>query len=404
MAGAQVADIGRDAITFEFVGRPDQVEAFEELVRPYGVRELVRTGRVGLRRPSASRGSAILRQRLKRKDPHMAEIIKTGSLDRLSGKVAVLGYGSQGHAHALNLHDSGVDVVVGLREGSSSAAAAEEAGLAVASVADAVRGAQLVAFLVPDGAQPALYESEVAPNLEPGAALLFAHGFNVHYGRIQPPQGHDVIMVAPKGPGHVVRRLYTEGYGTPAVVAVAQDASGEARELALAYGAALGAARAGMVETSFAEETETDLFGEQTVLCGGVTQLIQLGFETLVEAGYQPEVAYYECLHELKLITDLIWEGGIERMHYSISDTAEYGSHAVGPKVVDEHVRENMRSVLASIRDGSFAREWIAEMDRGQPVLDEYRAKLAETQIEQVGARLRALNVREEAAEVHGVG
>jgi ketol-acid reductoisomerase len=271
-------------------------------------------------------------------------------------------------------------------------------------VADAVRGAQLVAFLVPDGAQPALYESEVAPNLEPGAALLFAHGFNVHYGRIAPPPGHDVIMVAPKGPGHIVRRFYEEGYGTPAVVAVAQDASGRARELALAYGAALGAARAGMVETTFQEETETDLFGEQTVLCGGVTQLIQLGFETLVEAGYQPEVAYYECLHELKLITDLIFEGGIERMHYSISDTAEYGSHAVGPKVVDEHVRENMRAVLGSIQDGTFAREWVAEMDRGQPVLDEYRAKLAETQIEQVGARLRALNVREEAAEVHGVG
>jgi ketol-acid reductoisomerase len=245
-----------------------------------------------------------------------------------------------------------------------------------------------------------LYEHEVAPNLEPGAALLFAHGFNVHYDRIAPPEGHDVIMVAPKGPGHVVRRLYTEGYGTPAVVAVAQDASGEARELAFAYGAALGAARAGMVVTSFAEETETDLFGEQTVLCGGVTQLIQLGFETLVEAGYQPEVAYYECLHELKLITDLIWEGGIERMHYSISDTAEYGSHAVGPKVVDEHVRENMRAVLAAIRDGSFARDWIAEMDRGQPSLDVYRAKLAETQIEQVGARLRALNVKEETAGV----
>jgi ketol-acid reductoisomerase len=334
----------------------------------------------------------------------MAEIIKAGNVDLLSGKVAVLGYGSQGHAHALNLHESGVDVVVGLRDGSASAAAAEEAGLTVASVADAVKGAQLVAFLVPDGAQPALYETEVAPNLEPGAALLFAHGFNVHYGRITPPEGHDVIMVAPKGPGHVVRRLYTEGYGTPAVVAVAQDASGNAKELALAYGAALGAARAGMVETSFSEETETDLFGEQTVLCGGVTQLIQLGFETLVEAGYQPEVAYYECLHELKLITDLIWEGGIERMHYSISDTAEYGSHAIGPKVVDEHVRENMRSVLKNIQDGTFARDWVAEMDRGQPVLDEYRAKLAETQIEQVGARLRALNVREEAAEVHGVG
>jgi ketol-acid reductoisomerase len=334
----------------------------------------------------------------------MAEIIKAGKVDLLSGKVAVLGYGSQGHAHALNLHESGVDVVVGLREGSASAAAAEEAGLTVTSVADAVKGAQLVAFLVPDGAQPALWENEVAPNLEPGAALLFAHGFNVHYGRITPPEGHDVIMVAPKGPGHVVRRLYTEGYGTPAVIAIAQDASGDAKELALAYGAALGAARAGMVETSFSEETETDLFGEQAVLCGGVTQLIQLGFETLVEAGYQPEVAYYECLHELKLITDLIYEGGIERMHYSISDTAEYGSHEIGPKVVDEHVRENMRSVLKNIQDGGFARDWVAEMDRGQPVLDEYRAKLAETQIEQVGARLRALNVREEAAEVHGVG
>ena len=333
----------------------------------------------------------------------MAEIIKSGDVGLLSGKVAVLGFGSQGHAHALNLHDSGVEVEVGLRPGSPSAAAAEEAGLTVRPVAEAVRGAQLVVFLVPDGAQPTLYREEVAPNLDPGAGLVFAHGFNVHYGRIEPPAGHDVIMVAPKGPGHIVRRLYTEGYGTPAVVAVAQDASGHARELALAYGAAIGAARAGMVETTFAEETETDLFGEQSVLCGGVTQLIQMGFETLVEAGYQPEVAYYECLHELKLIVDLIWEGGIERMHYSISDTAEYGSHAVGPRVVDEHVRENMRAVLASIQDGSFASEWVAEMDRGQPSLEEYRRQLAGTLIEQVGTRLRALNERE-VAEVHGVG
>jgi ketol-acid reductoisomerase len=334
----------------------------------------------------------------------MAEILKAGNADLLDGKVAVLGYGSQGHAHALNLSDSGVDVVVGLREGSKSWAAAEEAGLPVKTVAEAVKGAQLVVFLVPDGDQPSVWENDVAPNLDEGAALLFAHGFNVHYGRIAPPEGHDVIMVAPKGPGHVVRRLYTEGYGTPAVIAVAQDASGRARELALAYGAALGAGRVGMVETSFAEETETDLFGEQTVLCGGVTQLIQLGFETLVEAGYQPEVAYYECLHELKLIVDLIWEGGIERMHYSISDTAEYGSHMVGPRVVDDHVRQNMKAVLASIQDGTFAREWVAEMDRGQPVLAEKRQELADTQIEQVGARLRALNVREETAEVHGVG
>jgi ketol-acid reductoisomerase len=330
----------------------------------------------------------------------MAEIHKSGNVELLDGKVAVLGYGSQGHAHALNMSDSGVDVVVGLREGSKSWAAAEEAGLTVTTVPEAVKGAQLVVFLVPDGAQPSLYEEEVAPNLEPGAALLFAHGFNIHYNRITPPEGHDVIMVAPKGPGHVVRTLYTEGYGTPAVVAVAQDASGNARDLAFAYGAAIGAARVGMVETTFAEETETDLFGEQSVLCGGVTQLIQLGFETLVEAGYQPEVAYYECLHELKLIVDLIWQGGIERMHYSISDTAEYGSHAIGPKVVDEHVRENMRAVLKNIQDGTFAREWVAEMDRGQPILDEKRAELAATQIEQVGARLRALNVKEEKAAV----
>jgi ketol-acid reductoisomerase len=330
----------------------------------------------------------------------MAEIVKQGNVELLDGKVAVLGFGSQGHAHALNMHDSGVEVVVGLREGSPSWAAAEEAGLAVATPAEAVKGAQLVAMLVPDGAQPSLFENEVAPNLEPGAALLFAHGFNVHYDRIQPPAGHDVIMVAPKGPGHVVRRLYTEGYGTPAVVAVEQDASGKALEVAYAYGAAIGAARAGMVQTSFKEETETDLFGEQAVLCGGVTQLIQHGFETLVEAGYQPEVAYYECLHELKLIVDLIWEGGIERMHYSISDTAEYGSHAIGPKVVDEHVRENMRGVLKAIQDGTFAKEWVAEMDRGQPILDEKRAELAAKQIEQVGARLRALNVKEETTSV----
>src|SRR3954452_7899198 len=333
----------------------------------------------------------------------MAEIVKSGDIDLLNGKVAVLGFGSQGHAHALNLSDSGVDVVVGLRPESATRAEAEEGGLAVASVADAVRGAQLFSFLVPDGAQPSLWRDEVEPNLEPGAALLFAHGFNVHYGRIDPPEGHDVVMVAPKGPGHIVRRLYEEGYGTPALVAVAQDASGQAREVALAYGAALGAGRAGMIETSFPNETETDLFGEQSVLCGGLTQLIQLGFETLVEAGYEPELAYYECLHEVKLIVDLIYEGGIERMHYSISDTAEYGSHAVGPRVVDEHVRENMRKVLKAIQDGSFAREWVAEMDRGAPALAEARAKLAETEIEQVGKRLRALG-RREVPEAHGVG
>src|SRR5438128_7281792 len=314
----------------------------------------------------------------------MATVYREGNLDLLSGKVAVLGFGSQGHAHALNLRDSGVEVEVGVREGSSSRAPAEEAGLTVRTFPEAVRGAQVVAFLLPDQVQPEVYERDVAANLAPNSALLFAHGFNVHYGRIEPPASHDVIMVAPKGPGHIVRRLFQEGYGTPAVVAVAQDASGNARDLALAYGAAIGAGRVGMVEPTVAEETETDLFGEQSVLCGGVTQLIQLAFETLVEAGYQPEVAYYECLHELKLIVDLIWEGGIERMHYSISDTAEYGSHSVGPRVVDEHVRENMRGVLGRIQDGSFAQEWIAEMDRGQPSLEEYRRQLAGTLIEQV--------------------
>ena len=326
----------------------------------------------------------------------MAEIVTSGNTDLVSGKVAVLGYGSQGHAHALNLADSGVEVEVGLRPESASWAAAEEAGLTVKTVAEAVKGAQLVAFLVPDGAQPALYENDVEPNLAEGAALLFAHGFNVHYGQVVPRTDLDVWMVAPKAPGHTVRSTYVAGGGVPHLIAVHADKSGKARDLALSYAAANGGGKAGVIETNFREETETDLFGEQAVLCGGVTQLIQQGFETLVEAGYQPEVAYYECLHELKLIVDLIWEGGIERMHYSISDTAEYGSHAVGPKIVDEHVRENMRAALADIQSGAFAREWVAEMDRGQPSLEEYRAKLAEKQIEQVGARLRELNKRVE--------
>jgi ketol-acid reductoisomerase len=333
----------------------------------------------------------------------MVEVIKTGDVGLLTGKVAILGYGSQGHAHALNLADSGVDVMVGLREGSSSWAAAEEAGLKVGTVPEAVKDAQIVAFLLPDGPQAQVYAEEVAPNLAPGAALLFAHGFSIHYGRITPPEGHDVIMVAPKGPGHILRRVFEDGYGIPALIAVQQDASGQARELALGYAAGIGSARVGIIETTFKDETETDLFGEQSVLCGGLTQLIQLGFETLTEAGYAPELAYYECLHEVKLIVDLIYEGGIERMHYSISDTAEYGSHAVGPRVVDEHVRENMRKVLNDIQDGAFAREWIAEMDRGAPALADARAKLAETEIEQVGKRLRALG-RREVPEAHGVG
>ena len=325
----------------------------------------------------------------------MATIHREGNLDLLSGKVAVVGYGSQGHAHALNLHDSGVEVVVGLREGSSSRAAAEDAGVGVASVGEAVRDAQVVSLLLPDQVQPRVYEEDVAPNLAPGAALLFAHGFNVHFGRIQPPAGHDVIMVAPKGPGHIVRRLFEEGFGTPAIVAVAQDASGGAFELALAYGVGIGAARAGMIETSFAEETETDLFGEQAVLCGGVTELVRAGFETLVEAGYQPEIAYYECLHELKLIVDLIWEGGLSGMRYSVSDTAEYGDLTRGPRVIDELVREQMKVLLADIQSGAFAREWIAEMDAGEPHLTELREQASEQLLEQVGPELRALMRRE---------
>jgi ketol-acid reductoisomerase len=329
----------------------------------------------------------------------MATIYREGNLDLLPGKVAVLGYGSQGHAHALNLRDSGVDVEVGLREGSPSRAAAEDAGLSVGTVGGAVRGAQVVSLLLPDQVQPSVYEQDVAPNLAPGAALLFAHGFNVHFGRIQPPPQHDVIMVAPKGPGHIVRRLFEEGFGTPAVVAVAQDASGSAFELALAYGAAIGASRAGMIRTTFAEETETDLFGEQAVLCGGVTELIRAGFETLVAAGYQPEVAYYECLHELKLIVDLIWEGGLSGMRYSVSDTAEYGDLTRGPRVIDEHVRERMRELLADIRSGTFAQEWIAEMEAGEPRLAELRAQAADQPLEQVGRELRAL-MRREGSEV----
>jgi len=329
----------------------------------------------------------------------MATIYREGNLDLLSGKVAVLGYGAQGHAHALNLRDSGVEVEVGLREGSPSRAAAEDAGLTVGTVAEVVRGAQLVSVLLPDQVQPSVYEEEVAPNLSPGAALLFAHGFNVHYGRIAPPAGHDVIMVAPKGPGHIVRRLFEEGFGTPALAAVAQDASGGAFELALAYAAGIGAARAGIIETTFAEETETDLFGEQAVLCGGVTELIRAGFETLVEAGYSAEGAYYECLHEMKLIVDLIWEGGLAGMRYSISDTAEYGDLTRGPRVIDEHVRERMRELLADIQSGAFAREWIAEMDAGEPRLTELRKQAAEQPLEQVGKELRGL-MRREASEV----
>ncbi len=336
----------------------------------------------------------------------MATIHRGGNVDLLAGKVAVIGYGSQGHAHALNLRDSGVEVEVGLRAGSPSADAAEDAGLAVGTVGDATRGAQVVAILVPDHVQKGVYEQEVEPNLEPDAALLFAHGLNVHFGRIVPAAGHDVVMVAPKAPGHRVRELYESGAGTPGLVAVHQDSSGQALELALAYGTAIGCGRVGLLETTFAEETESDLFGEQAVLCGGVTALVKAGFETLVEAGYQPEIAYYECLNELKLIVDLIYEGGFEYMRYSISDVAEYGDLTRGPLVVDERVKETMRTLLDEIRSGAFARELFADDEAGRPRFEELRRQNAGGQLEQVGSELRALAGKEGllGADVHGVG
>jgi ketol-acid reductoisomerase len=323
----------------------------------------------------------------------MATIHRDGDLSVLDGKVAVVGFGSQGHAHALNLRDSGLEVVVGLRDGSGSRAAAEDAGLEVAPIADAVRGAQLVALLVPDHVQQAVWESDVAPNLDEGAVVLFAHGLNIHFGRIAPPAGHDVIMVAPKAPGHRVRELYVSGAGTPGLVAFQQDASGRALEVALAYGVGIGCGRVGLLETTFAEETESDLFGEQAVLCGGVPALVQAGFQTLVDAGYQPEIAYYECLNELKLIVDLLYQGGYEYMRYSVSDVAEYGDLLVGPRIVDEGVKERMRAVLEEIRSGAFADELFADDASGRPRFVQMRKEGAErvAQIEQVGKELRSL-------------
>jgi ketol-acid reductoisomerase len=306
-------------------------------------------------------------------------------------KVAVIGYGSQGHAHALNLAESGVDVRVGLRAGSASTQKAEEAGLRVLSVADASAEADLIMILLPDTEQKSVYDAEIAPHLSEGDAILFAHGFNIRFGQIVPPPGVDVAMVAPKGPGHLVRRTYTEGGGVPSLVAVAQDASGKAHDLALSYAHALGATRAGVLDTTFDEETETDLFGEQVVLCGGLTSLVQAGFETLVNAGYQPESAYFECLHELKLIVDLMYEQGIAGMRYSISDTAEYGDLTRGPKVIDAHVRAEMQQILDDIRSGKFADEWIAENRAGRKNFEALRAAGAAHPIEKVGAELRAM-------------
>ena len=308
-----------------------------------------------------------------------------------SRKVAIIGYGSQGHAHALNLSESGIDVRVGLREGSASRAKAEAAGLRVVSVAEAASEAALIMILLPATEQAAVYEAEIAPHLSDGDALFFAHGFNIRFGLVNPPDGVDVGMVAPKGPGHLVRRTYTDGGGVPSLIAVSADASGKAMQLALSYADALGATRAGVLETTFEEETETDLFGEQVVLCGGVTALVTAGFETLVEAGYQPESAYFECLHELKLIVDLMYEQGISGMRFSVSDTAEYGDMTRGPRIIDERVRAEMRTILEEIRDGRFAAEWVAENANGRPVYRQLREKGRQHQIEAVGAELRAM-------------
>lgn len=310
----------------------------------------------------------------------------------MAGKrLAVIGFGSQGHAHALNNRDSGVDVRVGLRPGSKSAKRAQEQGLEVLSIDEAVKWADVVMVLVPDTRAPAVYEEHIAPNLREGQMLMFAHGFNIRYGTIKPPETVDVTMVAPKGPGHRVRETYEEGGGVPALVAVEQDATGGAKDLALSYAAGLGATRAGVLETTFAEETETDLFGEQVVLCGGVSRLVTSAFETLVDAGYQPEIAYFECMHELKLIVDLMYRGGLNYMRYSVSDTAEYGDYVSGPRVINDQTRQEMKKILEAIQDGTFASEWIEENRTGGKRFAELREQNEKHIIEEVGARLRKL-------------
>ncbi len=306
-------------------------------------------------------------------------------------KVAVIGYGSQGHAHALNLKESGVEVCVGLRDGSSSAAKATQAGLTVKSIADASAWADLIMILAPDTEQKSIFDEHIAPNLQPGDAIAFAHGFNVRFGRIAAPDGVDCIMIAPKGPGHLVRRTYTEGGGVPALIAIDADATGNAKAVALSYADAIGGGRAGIIETTFPEETETDLFGEQVVLCGGLTRLVQAGFETLVEAGYAPEMAYFECLHEVKLIVDLMYEEGIAGMRYSISDTAEYGDLTRGPRIVTEATKAEMKKVLTEIQDGTFANEWVAESESGRANYHRLQDEGKQHPIEVVGGRLRSM-------------
>ncbi|MDA8110263.1 MAG: ketol-acid reductoisomerase [Betaproteobacteria bacterium] len=317
---------------------------------------------------------------------------KDADLSLVKGrKVTILGYGSQGHAHALNLNDSGVKVTVGLRKGGASWDKAKKAGLKVAAIADAVKGADIVMMLMPDEHIAAVYQTEVEPNIRKGGALAFAHGFNIHYGQVQPRADLDVWMVAPKAPGHTVRSTYAGGGGVPMLIAVHRDASRKARDMALSYASAIGGGKAGVIETTFKEETETDLFGEQTVLCGGCVELVKNGFEVLVEAGYAPEMAYFECLHELKLIVDLMYEGGIGTMNYSISNNAEYGEYVTGPKIIDARVKDAMRAALARIQSGEYAKEFVLENRAGAPTLLSRRRMTAEHPIEQVGGRLREM-------------
>ncbi|MEH1817367.1 MAG: ketol-acid reductoisomerase [Nostoc sp.] len=314
------------------------------------------------------------------------------NLDLLAGKtIAIIGYGSQGHAHALNLKDSGLNVIVGLYPGSKSVAKAEAAGLTVKNVADAANAADFIMILLPDEVQKTIYKNEIEPNLEEGNVLAFAHGFNIHFGQVVPPANVDVVMVAPKGPGHLVRRTYESGEGVPALFAVYQDASGQARDRAMSYAKGIGGTRAGVLETTFREETETDLFGEQAVLCGGLSALIKAGFETLVEAGYQPELAYFECLHEVKLIVDLVVEGGLAKMRDSISNTAEYGDYTRGPRIVTAQTKAEMQKILSEIQSGQFAREFVLENQAGKPGFTAMRRKEAEHKIEEVGKDLRAM-------------
>ena len=415
----KIVDVGFDRLTIMMAGAPSKVDDFEELIRVYGIVELQRTGRVALPmldrsegRSTSTVGGRALGLTTSRHtgsnqvQPHRFRPHREGRLSTMATlyyekdadpsliggrKVAIVGYGSQGHAHALNLSESGVDVRVGLREGSGSKQKAEEAGLRVLPIDQAAAEADVIMILLPDTEQAAVYEESIAPHLRPGDAIFFAHGFNIRFGLIDPPAGVDVAMVAPKGPGHLVRRTYTEGGGVPSLVAVEADPSGKAHALALSYAHGIGATRAGVLDTTFAEETETDLFGEQVVLCGGLTALVQAGYETLVGAGYQPESAYFECLHELKLIVDLMYEQGISGMRYSISTTAEYGDLTRGPRVINQGVRDEMGRILSEIQDGSFAKEWVAENKNGLPNYTKLRQAGLDHPIEKVGAELREM-------------